>query len=426
MKIVIAGYGVEGRSNLAYFQQKFPEAELLVADECSEAEIFDKIPANVSVRLGENVFSEQLNDLESGDMIICSPSLPPRHISSVAKIWSATNEFFAECPAPIIGVTGTKGKGTVCSLITSILQAAGRKVHLVGNIGTPALDVLPKITPNDIVVYELSSFQLWDLERSPHIAVVLMIEPDHLDKHTDFADYLTAKSNICRHQSKSDKVIFNQNNRYSYGIAHQSLAQKIAYPAEITPAMRQSLRLPGEHNLENASAAILAVQAILPDIANEIICQGLAGFTGLPHRLKFVAEKNGIKWYDDSISTTPGSAIAALKAFDAPKVLLLGGYDKGADYTELSELIAESDSVRAVILMGDNAEKIANSLKKAHFDMVKIINKGAISMSEVVETARTVAKSGDVVVLSPAAASFDQYKNYSDRGEQFVAAVEML
>ena len=271
-----------------------------------------------------------------------------------------------------------------------------------------------------------SSFQLWDLERSPHIAVVLMIEPDHLDKHTDFADYLTAKSNICRHQSKSDKVIFNQNNRYSYDTAHQSLAQKIAYPAEITPAMRQSLRLPGEHNLENASAAILAVQAILPDIANEIICQGLAGFTGLPHCLKFVAEKNGIKWYDDSVSTTPGSAIAALKAFDAPKVLLLGGYDKGADYTELSELIAESDSVRAVILMGDNAEKIANSLKKAHFDVVKIIDRATVSMSEVVETARTVAQSGDIVVLSPAAASFDQYKNYSDRGEQFVAAVEML
>lgn len=379
-------------------------------------------PKGVIVQSGEGVFSR----LDHADMVVRTAGLPPRSISTNGKIWSATNEFFSECPAPIIGVTGTKGKGTTCSLIASILRAAGKTVHLVGNIGTPALDVLPEITADDIVVYELSSFQLWDLEKSPHIAVVLMIEPDHLDVHADFAEYLAAKSNIVRHQTANDVVIYNQNNSYSQQIANQSPARKVAYPIELTDNMKQEIKLPGAHNLDNASAAVLAARAAFSYMSDEIICQGLAAFTGLPHRLKFVAENNGVRFYDDSISTTPGSAIAAMRSFDQPKVLILGGSDKGADYTELAQELAASDSLRGVVLVGSNAERIATMLQQAELPNETMLQKGLISMPDAVRAAADLARPGDVIILSPAAASFDQYKNYTDRGEQFVAAVEAL
>lgn len=423
MKIAIAGYGVEGISNLRYFQGKYPDVEFTVADARPVEQLAASIPDGVEFLTGARVFTEQLTD---ADMVVRTASLPPHNIKTSGKIWSATNEFFAECPAPIIGVTGTKGKGTTCSLIAAILRAAGKTVHLVGNIGVPALDVLPEIKKDDIVVYELSSFQLWDLEKSPQVSVVLMIEPDHLDKHGDMKDYLAAKSNICSKQTTEDTVIFNQDNFYSRFIAEKSVGCKIAYPIELTKEMTQSLKIPGKHNIENASAAVLAVRAILSEVDDQTICRGLANFDGLPHRLKFIAEKGGVRYYDDSISTTPGSAIAALRSFDNPKILLLGGYDKGADYTELSELLSQDTSIRAVILMGANAAKIASSLKKANFDKAKIIHKNLSSMKEVVSATDSVAQFGDIVILSPAAASFDQYKSYVDRGEQFCKAVSDL
>ncbi len=414
MKIVIAGYGVEGQSSLRYFQKEFPEASFLVADERDRV---DGLPDNVGYQVG----FASLND---ADLIIRSPSLSLEKIKTSGKIWSATNEFFDKCPAPIIGVTGTKGKGTTCSLIASILRAAGKTVHLVGNIGLPALDILPKIKKNDVVVYELSSFQLWDIERSPHIVVVLMIEPDHLNVHADFDDYLAAKRNIARFQSQEDYVIYNSQNDFSREIAASNPAQKKEYPFYITNDIISAIRLPGKHNIDNACAAILATKAIQPDITDDEIKAGLSSFTGLPHRLKFVAEKNGVKYYDDSISTTPGSAIAALKAFTEPKVLILGGSDKGADYTELAQEIARQQ-MRAVIVNGANASEIIEILHKNEASC-QVVQLEMASMLAVVETAASQAQSGDVVILSPAAASFDMFKSYNDRGEQFVAAVENL
>lgn len=450
MKIIIAGYGVEGISSLIYFQQKFPDAEFVVADE-RPADELPAIPSGVRLISGKNVFSEQLGD---ADLVVRTASLPPRNIKTNGKIWSATNDFFDKCPASIIGVTGTKGKGTTCSLIMAILQQAGQTVHLVGNIGVPALDVLPKIKKTDIVVYELSSFQLWDLEKSPHIAVVLMIEPDHLNVHTDFADYLNAKKNIRRHQHLGDVCLYHPTNKYSQEVAATPLdelldkgddhgdtlgfAQRYAIPDDDQVYVRDGyfcvqnrqicstshLRLPGAHNLENACAAMSAVTGLPITVTNEQFAAGLESFTGLPHRLKFVAEKNGVKYYDDSISTTPGSAIAALKAFTEPKVLIFGGSDKGADYTELAQEIAKQQ-MRAVIVNGANASEIIEILHKNKVSC-QVVQLEMATMPTVFEVAANQAQSGDVVILSPAAASFDMFKSYNDRGEQFVAAVENL
>ena len=414
MKIVIAGFGVEGQSNLRYFREKFPEADFLVADERGKV---DNLPENVAYRTG-------FSGLESADLIVRSPSLPPKKIKTSGQIWSATNEFFANCPATIIGVTGTKGKGTTCSFISSILRAAGKNVHLVGNIGVPALDILPKIEKNDIVVYELSSFQLWDLQKSPHVAVVLMIEPDHLNVHADFNDYLAAKANIAKFQTADDYVVYNSQNEFSSSIADASLAQKKEYPFALSDDIISAIRLPGRHNVDNACAAIAAVKSILPNVSDDEIKRGLSEFTGLPHRLKFVAEKYGVKYYDDSISTTPGSAIAALKAFAEPKILILGGSDKGADYSELAKEIARQN-VRSIIINGANADEIREVLREEKVDC-EIVQLNMAGMKEVAKSAKNKAQSGDVVILSPAAASFDMFKSYSDRGEQFVAAVEEL
>ena len=414
MKIVIAGFGVEGQSNLRYFREKFPEADFLVAD---EREKVDNLPENVAYQTG-------FSGLEDADLIIRSPSLPPKKINTSGQIWSSTNEFFANCPATIIGVTGTKGKGTTCSFISSILRAAGKTVHLVGNIGVPALDILLKIEKNDIVVYELSSFQLWDLQKSPHVAVVLMIEPDHLNVHADFNDYLAAKANIAKSQTADDYVVYNSQNEFSSSIADASLAQKKEYPFVLSDDIISAIRLPGKHNIDNACAAIAAVKSILPNVSDDEIKRGLSEFTGLPHRLKFVAEKYGVKYYDDSISTTPGSAIAALKAFVEPKILILGGSDKGADYSELAKEIARQN-VRLIIINGANVDEIREVLREEKVDC-EIVQLNMAGMKEVAKLAKNKAQSGDVVILSPAAASFDMFKGYSDRGEQFVAAVEEL
>ena len=414
MKIVIAGFGVEGQSNLRYFREKFPEADFLVAD---EREKVDNLPENVAYQTG-------FSGLEDADLIVRSPSLPPKKIKTNGQIWSATNEFFANCPATIIGVTGTKGKGTTCSFISSILRATGKTVHLVGNIGVPALDILPKIEENDIVVYELSSFQLWDLQKSPHVAVVLMIEPDHLNVHADFNDYLAAKANITKFQTADDYVVYNSQNEFSSSIADTSSAQKKEYPFALSDDITSAICLPGKHNIDNACAAIAAVKSILPNVSDDEIKRGLSEFTGLPHRLKFVAEKYGVKYYDDSISTTPGSAIAALKAFAEPKILILGGSDKGADYSELAKEIARQN-VRLIIINGANADEIREVLREEKVDC-EIVQLNMTGMKEVAKLAKNKAQSGDVVILSPAAASFDMFKSYSDRGEQFVAAVEEL
>lgn len=431
MKIAIAGYGVEGRANYHYYAAQ-GGYDITILDEQAIADA----PADVRVVTGPQAY----HTLGEYDMVLRAPGLSPYKLSSARKIWSATNEFFARCPAPIIGVTGTKGKGTTSSFIASILRAAGKTVHLVGNIGVPALQVLPSIAADDVVVYEMSSFQLWDLERSPHIAVILMIEPDHLDVHTDFADYVNAKAHICRAQQAGDVCVYHPDNTYAAQIAQASDGQRVRYAVlhdggvyvkddafyagEARLCDTKCVRLPGAHNLENACAAITAVRALC-EVTPAQIAAGLQAFDGLPHRLKFVANKQGVAFYDDSIATTPGSAIAALRAFAGPKILILGGSHKGADFTPLMDEIAKHD-IRHIVLIGEESERLAGLLRALPQPPSFTALGSRVVMQEIVATAAQQARSGDTVILSPACASFGMFKNYTDRGEQFVAAVDAL
>lgn len=408
MKIAIVGYGVEGKASYDYWNTT--ENELTIIDER------DAIDAPEGTRkvLGADAFLS----LDGFDLVVRSPGIDPRKLPYGNRLWSATNEFFAKCPAPIIGVTGTKGKGTTCSLITSILRAAGRTVHLVGNIGTPALQELPKIRPDDIVVFELSSFQLWDLKRSPHVAVVLMIEPDHMNVHKDMDDYVAAKSNIATNQTVDDTIIFNRNNQLSKQIAAASKGKKVEYPFAIDE-FTASIKLPGAHNQENAAAAIAAVRGF--GVGDDAIRQGLSAFEGLPHRLEKVRELDGVTFYNDSFSSAPSATVAAVKSFTQPEIIIVGGTDKGADFSELHTALQEATNVKMVILIGEIRHKLADILHDINYEISDVR-----TMAEVVSVARSYAASGDVVILSPACASFDMFKSFYDRGDQFREVVKSL
>lgn len=433
MKVAIAWYGAEGQASYKYYRDRGDEVTIVTPQLSPDF----TPPEGAAVITGPDAFG-QLNGF---DLVVRSAGVRPDSLHTDGKIWSATNEFFANCPAPIIGVTGTKGKGTTSSLIASILKAAGKTVHLVGNIGVPPLDLLATITPSDIVVYELSSFQLWDLQYSPHVAVVLMIEPDHLDVHTDYQEYVVAKATIVAHQTSNDYVIYDLTEP-SRDVAWSSKATHICYddPAEggvyVSPddgMFRASMysttkpicsvdavQLTGGHNIRNACAAITACLLYTHDA--QAIEKGLRDFKGLPHRLQFVAQKNNVQYYDDSIGTTAGSAIAALRSFNAdePKVLILGGVNKGIDYAPIVHATKEENA--KIVTIGQSGLEIASLCRAAGVEYSYVDG----DMVQIVATAAAMAGGEGVVVLSPASASFDMFKNYADRGDQFAAAVNNL
>lgn len=429
MKIAIAGYGLEGESNYRHFAS-YPENEITIVDENYPSRA---LPDGVATIIGDKAF-EKLQDF---DLVVRTAGLSPRKIKTNGKIWSATNEFFSKCPVPIIGVTGTKGKGTTSSLIASILQASGKKVWLVGNIGKAAIETLSSIDPEDIVIYEMSSFQLWDIEYSPHIAVVLPIEPDHLNVHIDFEDYVNAKSNIRRYQKDGDICVYHPTNPYS-----KKIAEATDQGRELRYAIRDdgcayvdgdnfcmngeniclldSLRLIGGHNRENACAAITVAKLI--GVSNETIEKGIKLFDGLPHRLELVRELDGVKYYNDSFSSAPGATIAAIKSFDQPEILILGGIDKGADFSGLAAEINTRNNIKKILVIGEIREKLANIIRSQNPNInieITDLNK----LQPIVLQARSYAESGDVVVLSPACASFDMFRDFYDRGDQFRSIV---
>lgn len=430
MKIAIAGYGLEGEQSYRYWSRLGDDVTIL--DEKPTLGLAP--PSEANVILGPDA----LSNLNIYDMVVRTASMPPGKLHGAKKIWSATNEFFAQCPAPIIGVTGTKGKGTTSSLIASILRAAGKTVHLVGNIGVPALEVLPSISADDVAVYEMSSFQLWDLEKSPHVAVVLMIEPDHLDIHEHFDEYVSAKSQITAHQTESDLAIYHPTNSYSEKIANNGRARKVRYNLpgsgvyveggkfiynEQIVCSVETLQLPGQHNIENACAAITAALEFTDDFA--AIERGLRDFDGLPHRLKFIREINGVKFYDDNYSSAPGAVIAAMRSFIAPEIIIMGGYDKKVSLDSIGEAAAGQNNIKKIILMGQTRHALADILNNNGLEgLYDIVDDD--TLEPIVRRAQSCAVPGDVVIMSPGCASFDMFKNFADRGDQFIAIVERL
>lgn len=407
MKIALLGYGKEGQAAEKYFKNKFD----------AEAEIFQDFTR-------EEI---EKQDFSSFDLVLRSPSVPPLHLPNESSL---TRYFFDHCPCPIIGVTATKGKGTTCSFIKSILDAMGEKAYLVGNIGTPSIEVLDELSKDNVVVYEMSSFQLWDLEKSPHVAVVGTIEPDHLNVHNGFDDYINAKANICRHQTESDYTIYYEKNPDSVKIATNGNGKKITYPFPIPEEIKNAIRIPGAHNIENAIAAIGAVASFYDLTPEDFITKnqdnitkGLSSFTGLPHRLEFVREFGKIKVYDDNFSTNPASTRVAVNAFpDDDVVIIVGGRDKtdNADLPEIYEVITASN-IKKIILMGESGHELA---KRYHDDRFTVVE----SLEEAVRSAVKTAENLDrpVVLMSPSAASFDMFENVYDRGSKFQDLIRHL
>lgn len=413
MKIALLGYGKEGKSAEQYFKKHFEDVEFTVFEKLTPTEI-------------------RANDYSSYDIIMRSPSIPPLGLPQESSV---TKYFFEHCPCPIIGVTATKGKGTTCSFIKFLLDAHGAKAHLVGNIGSPAIDILDQLTPDSVVVYEMSSFQLWDLHKSPHIAVLGHLEPDHLNVHRDYDDYLAAKANITAYQSTDDFLIYYQPNPTTAHIATRSNAQLIPYPFAIPNAVKSAVTIPGEHNLNNAIAAIAAVACYLnisPDeylsrYETEIIT-GLSNFKGLPHRLEFLRELNGVKYYDDNFSTNPSSTRVAIDAFpDADLTVIIGGRDKtdNKDLPEIYEILA-APQVKNIVLMGESGHALAAKYQDSRFVIAESLS-GAISTARnLAETTHFASKAPAIVLMSPAAASFDMFENVYDRGAQFKSLIASL
>ncbi len=434
MKIAILGYGSQGASALEYWNS--PENVITVCDQNESLEL----PNGVKAQLG----SDYLSGLTTFDLLVRSPSIHPQDIllanpnasDILNKVTTNTNQFLEVCPTKnVIGVTGTKGKGTTSTLIAEILKATGKQVHLGGNIGTPPLEMLKEnIKSEDWVVLELANFQLIDIKRSPHIAVCLMITSEHQDWHHNFDEYITAKQQLFRWQEADDYAVFFANSPHSRHIVSASKGKIIPYfspPGAYvendhiiintqTVCATSEVGLRGKHNWQNVCAAITAVWPITQDV--EAMRRVIKTFKGMEFRLEHIRATNGIDYYNDSFGTTPETAIVALEAFSQPKVIILGGSDKGANYAELAKTVKDSN-VRSVILIGQTGPAIKQALETTGFS--NIID-GGKTMTEIVDVAARQAKTGDVVLLSTACASFDMFKNYKDRGEQFNQAVRAL
>ncbi len=448
-KIALLGFGIENISVAKFFIKHGVDFTILDRED-DQLDNFEGQKLIDGYQLKFIAGKDYLRDLSNYDIVVRSPGVPylTKEIqdakSAGCEITSSTKLFFDFCPAKIIGVTGTKGKGTTASLISEILiKSQNYRVYLVGNIGLPSFDIIEALKPSDTVVFELSSFQLQDMEKSPQIAVVVNLADDHLDYHQTIEEYRATKQNILKYQTADDFAVINWDYPESrklggYGGAKKyyfSSKEKIADGAYVDPrgdviltiggeekvCSQSELKLIGRHNLENiASAAIIGKILAVP---TKIISEAVRIFDGLPHRLEFVRAVDGLKFYNDSFSTNPTPTIAAIKSFDTPISIILGGSEKGADFSELAEVI-KSSTVKNVIVIGIEGPRIRQALVGSGAKL-NIIN-GGKNIESIVEIATRNTENGGVVLFSPACASFDMFKNYKDRGEKFKAAVRKL
>jgi UDP-N-acetylmuramoylalanine--D-glutamate ligase len=411
-------------------------------------------------------------DFEHADIIIANPAVPnDNEFLQIARtdgkcVTSQVSIFFELCPAPIIGITGANGKSTTTALTAHLL--VGRRssvvdrhttcdiqhtryenVWLSGNIGNkPLLSTMDQIRPNDLVVLELSSFQLEHLaqiQKAPQIALLTNLTPNHLDRHGTFANYCAAKETIFRFQKRDKKSpaisIFNAEDKIAseWFERYKSDPDRICMTfsaADVGEEIRSVFPLPGRANLSNLAAAMAIAKHFSVD--EEQIKSCLPEFKSLPHRLELVRELDGVRWYNDSIATTPQSAITALDAFEQPVVIIAGGYDKNLPFDELGKKIVQR--AKAAILIGTTAQKIASAINNAKMSLdakrsnfksrntqyairntnIEIVD----SFAKAIDLAHDVAASGDVVLLSPACASYDMFDNFEHRGKEFINLVQ--
>ena len=394
--------------------------------------------AGCTLRLGPD-YLEGLHE----DVIFRTPGLRPdvpqlaAAVANGSVLTSEMEEFFRVCPCPIIAVTGSDGKTTTTTIIAELLKAAGNTVWVGGNIGHPLLCDAARMRPQDYAVLELSSFQLMTMDRSPHIAVVTNLAPNHLDMHKDMAEYVAAKENIFRHQTAGDIAVFNADNAITAEQAGRTVgrSRRFSRQTELNDCgflrgedivcrsaagervvMKTSdIKIPGVHNVENYMAAIAAVDGLVPD---GIIRDFARSFGGVEHRIELVRTYRGVRYYNDSIASSPSRTIAGLRSFPEKVILIAGGYDKHIPFDVLGPEVTAH--VKLLVLCGATAGKI-----RAAVEYAPDYRPGRPELLEVtpfqaaVEAARDHAAAGDVVTLSPACAAFDQFKNFAERGRVF-------
>ncbi len=446
MKIAVIGIGV---SNLPLVRMLSEwGAEICVYDKRTKeqlAEVYDELKGlNADMVLGDNY----LDKIKDGtQMVFKTPGVRcdlPAILEAEkngAVISSEMELFFETCPAKIIAVTGSDGKTTTTSLIYDMLKRGGYNCYLGGNIGRPLLSEVEEMKAEDIAVVELSSFQLHTMKKSADIAVVTNVTPNHLDWHTDFEEYANSKKAVFEYQTPGSRVVLNFDNDITKGFGEgregavyfssktelccgYCLKDNKIVKMEEKQVVREVLNIdtiyiPGLHNVENYMAAIAAVEGLVGD---SVIRETAVEFKGVPHRIEFVREFDGVKYYNDSIASSPARTTAGLVSFGDKKVILIaGGYDKKIPFDEFGMVV--NDRVKKLVLVGNTADKIKSAVTAADnfADMPIYVCEG---FKQAVEKARDIAESGDIVILSPACASFDLFKNFEVRGDTFKKIVK--
>ena len=404
-KILIAGFGREGRSSLRFLEKYMPDAVIGIADK-NEVALKDLDTECYSLYHGD----EYLSAARHYDVVIKTPGIAMKADDvAPAVITSQTDLFIEAFHKQIIGITGTKGKSTTSSLIYHLLKESGNDVVIAGNIGIPIFDCLEVINENTIIVYELSAHQLQYLRRSPHVGILLNVFEEHLDHFVTFENYKNAKLNITRLMSNEDVAVVNSvlENDIDDGV------NKVFFDKVDVDLDEEKIPLKGEHNILNIKAALCACQSF--GISTETLLPHLMTFQPLEHRMQFLGVYGGMKFYNDSISTIPQATIAALKTFKKVDFLLLGGYDRGIDYFPLAEYL-KINPVRNILLTGKAGQSIRDALDAVSYQ-------GKMMSYDTLEDAfsimKTMSQDGDVCLLSPAAASYDCYKNFEERGRIF-------
>ncbi|MBU2101369.1 UDP-N-acetylmuramoyl-L-alanine--D-glutamate ligase [Patescibacteria group bacterium] len=398
---ILGGLGIEGVALQKYLKKTEPDLKPIVLDKKTDPKYLSKL--------------EDFDLIYRAPGVLCSMPEIKKAVRRGVKFSSTINLFFEKAKGQIIGVTGSKGKGTTTQMIYEVLKKADKDVHVGGNIGNSPLEFVDKLTNDSITVLELSNLQLWDIKYSPHIAVVLDVFPEHLDWHKNLNEYVDAKMGITKYQRSKDIVFYASGNKLSQKIAKKGKGRKVEVKFDKLPI---KLSIPGRHNLKNASmtASICSHLGVNPQVSLDTI----AKFKGLPHRLQKVREVKGAIYYNDSASTAPETTVAGIKAFPKQsKILILGGKDKNSEYKTLEKGMVGED-IKLAILIGESKEKIKLAIK----DVVK--TRVLKTLEEAVGVAYKIAKPDDIVLFSPGATSLDMFKSYKDRGEQFERIVKKL